>query len=283
MIKIKHSKYKNTGILFELLVRQITSDTLNNKNSPAKEILQKYFVKTELGREYKLYELLNKKSNLTEVKANILLDSILNSYSTLNKNVLKRQKYNLIKEIKNHYDLDNFFKHKLPNYKTQAALYTLMEIKSSKHSHLEQEVSNKVTLMEHLVSSKEVNKKENIFEEFKSLDKDTRILTFKVLLEKFNEKYNDLSPSKKSILEAIITSADNTSHLKNTYNDNIDFIKKSLNKSLPTISDKATKIKIQELSKFLNYKKSSSPIKDNDLINLLQYHDLLEEIQLTNV
>jgi len=283
MIKIKHSKYKNTGILFELLVRQITSDTLNNKNSPAKEILQKYFVKTELGREYKLYELLNKKSNLTEVKANILLDSILNSYSTLNKNVLKRQKYNLIKEIKNHYDLDNFFKHKLPNYKTQAALYTLMEIKSSKHSHLEQEVSNKVTLMEHLVSSKEVNKKENIFEEFKSLDKDTRILTFKVLLEKFNEKYNDLSPSKKSILEAIITSADNTSHLKNTYNDNIDFIKKSLNKSLPTISDKATKIKIQELSKFLNYKKSSSSIKDNDLINLLQYHDLLEEIQLTNV
>jgi len=283
MIKIKHSKYKNTGILFELLVRQITSDTLNNKNSPAKEILQKYFVKTELGREYKLYELLNKKSNLTEVKANILLDSILNSYSTLNKNVLKRQKYNLIKEIKNHYDLDNFFKHKLPNYKTQAALYTLMEIKSSKHSHLEQEVSNKVTLMEYLVSSKEVNKKENIFEEFKSLDKDTRILTFKVLLEKFNEKYNDLSPSKKSILEAIITSADNTSHLKNTYNDNIDFIKKSLNKSLPTISDKATKIKIQELSKFLNYKKSSSSIKDNDLINLLQYHDLLEEIQLTNV
>jgi len=283
MIKIKHSKYKNTGILFELLVRQITSDTLNNKNSPAKEILQKYFVKTELGREYKLYELLNKTSNLSEVKANILLDSILNSYSTLNKNVLKRQKYNLIKEIKNHYDLDNFFKHKLPNYKTQAALYTLMEIKSSKHSHLEQEVSNKVTLMEHLVSSKEVNKKENIFEEFKSLDKDTRILTFKVLLEKFNEKYNDLSPSKKSILEAIITSADNTSHLKNTYNDNIDFIKKSLNKSLPTISDKATKIKIQELSKFLNYKKSSSSIKDNDLINLLQYHDLLEEIQLTNV
>ena len=120
-MNIKHSKYKNSGILFELLVRQITSDTLNGKDSPARKILKNYFVKTELGKEYKLYEALSNSINLTEAKANTVIETLLESSKTLNRSSLKRQKYNLIKEIKNHYDIDKFFKHKLPNYKSQAA------------------------------------------------------------------------------------------------------------------------------------------------------------------
>ena len=42
-MSVKHSKYKNTGILFELLVRQITADTLDGKDSPARKILKNYF------------------------------------------------------------------------------------------------------------------------------------------------------------------------------------------------------------------------------------------------
>ena len=114
-MNIKHSKYKNSGILFELLVRQITADTLDGKDSKARRILREFFVKTELGREYKLYDTLSKKTNLTEAKANLVLDSILDSSKNLNRKALKRQKYNLIKEIKNHYDVNKFFKHKLPN------------------------------------------------------------------------------------------------------------------------------------------------------------------------
>ena len=53
-MKIKHSKYKNTGLLFELLVRQITADTLNGGSSPSLNILKKSFANTELGKEYKL-------------------------------------------------------------------------------------------------------------------------------------------------------------------------------------------------------------------------------------
>ena len=98
-MNIKHSKYRNSGILFELLVRQITSDTLEGINSPARKILKEYFVKTELGREYKLYEQLSKNSNLTEAKANLVLSSLLESSQNLNRSTLKRQKYNLISEI----------------------------------------------------------------------------------------------------------------------------------------------------------------------------------------
>ena len=146
-MNIKHSKYKNSGILFELLVRQITSDTLNGKDSPARKILKNYFVKTELGKEYKLYETLAKSTNLTEAKANTIIETLLESSKTLNRSSLKRQKYNLVKEIKNSYDIDKFFKHKLPNYKSQAALYTLIEIKSTPNlNNIKHEISNKITI-----------------------------------------------------------------------------------------------------------------------------------------
>ena len=113
---VNHSKYKNTGILFELLVRQITADTLSGKSPKAVNILKKYFVKTELGREYKLYETLLKKQKLSEAKADLIINTIIESSKSLNRSTLKRQKYNLIKEIKEHYDLEEFFRIKLPNY-----------------------------------------------------------------------------------------------------------------------------------------------------------------------
>ena len=126
-MNIKHSKYKNTGILFELLVRQITSDTLSGIDSKAANILKKYFTKTELGREYKLYESISKNTNVTETKATVVIDTLLENSKHLNRSALKRQKYNLIKEIKDNYNLEEFFKTKLSNYKAQAALYTLIE------------------------------------------------------------------------------------------------------------------------------------------------------------
>ena len=114
-MNIKHSKYKNTGILFELLVRQVTADTLNGGQSPALNIIKKYFVKSELGKELKLYETLSKTNKVNEAKANILIQTILESSKRLNRSSLRRQKYNLINEIKEHYDLDEFFKTKLIN------------------------------------------------------------------------------------------------------------------------------------------------------------------------
>jgi hypothetical protein len=153
-MQIKHSKYKNTGILFELLVRQITTDTLDGKDSPAKDILQKYFVKTELGREYKLYETLLKKTSLTETKANVVVSTLIESSLTLNRGAIKRQKYNLISEIQKHYDLNKFFNHQLPNYKVFAAFYTLLEISNStQRINPEHTINNKVTILEHLTAA----------------------------------------------------------------------------------------------------------------------------------
>tara|TARA_B110000977_G_scaffold26877_1_gene33698 strand:+ start:1508 stop:2368 length:861 start_codon:yes stop_codon:yes gene_type:complete len=284
-MNIKHSKYKNSGILFELLVRQITADTLDGIDSPARKILREYFVKTELGRDYKLYDQLSKHSNITEAKANLVLNSLLETSLNLNRSALKRQKYNLISEIKKHYDLTKFFKHKLPNYKTQAALYMLTEIKANKEfSNPELEINNKITILEHL-SSKPISKESTntVLDEFQSYDKDLRSLTYRVLLEKFNSKYDTLLEEQKEILKELITSIDNTPRLKEFYNTKVSEIKETLIKLDKTITDKVTKIKITEVVKILPTLDKTSKVKDDDLTNLLQYYDLIQELKNVQV
>ena len=285
-MNIKHSKYKNAGVLFELLVRQITTDTLNGTDSKASGILKEYFVKTELGREYKLYETLFKKTSITETQADVTLSTLLQSSKNLNRRALKRQKYNLISEIKKHYDVTKFFSHKLPHYKIQAAFYTLIESFSQENpSNHQQVIDNKITILEHLsAASVEKDKvKETVLEEFKSYDKDLRILTTRVLLNKFNDKYEDLLESQKEILKELITSIDNTPKLKEFYNTKVGEIKTSLTELSNTIPDKTTQIKINEVIKILPVMGKTSKIKDNDLINLLQYYDLIEELETTHV
>ena len=224
-MKIKHSKYKNTGILFELLVRQITADTLKGGDSPAIDLLKKYFVKTELGREYKLYESVLKSKVLNEGRANMIVSTILEASQKFNKSTLRKQKYNLINEIKNHYVLENFFGSQIKNYKELAALYTLIEGYNSKEQiDSDQLVSSKITLLEHLTEKPvEINVvKEDVFKEFATYDKDLRILTYRVLLEKFNEKYKGLSDEQKQVLKEYINSVDSTPGLRDFYNSKIN-------------------------------------------------------------
>jgi len=280
-MNIKHSKYKNTGLLFELLVRQITADTLSGKDSKATGILKKYFVKTELGREYKLYEALSKYKHITEGKAETVINTLIESSKDLNRGALKRQKYNLINEIQKYYNLDEFFKTKLPNYKAYASLYTLLEVYNSEVlSNPDQIISNKMTLLEHL-SSKPVEKQkveDSIMEEFKSYDKDLRILTYKVMLEKFNGKYADLNNNQKLVLKEFINSVDSTPKLREFYNTKVEEIKVSLTELTSKVTNKATKIKLQEIKNIINPLDKTSRIGNDDLVNLLQYYELLDEL-----
>ena len=283
-MNIKHSKYKNTGILFELLVRQITADTLSGKESKATPILKKFFVKTELGKEYKLYETILSKKHLSEGKAEIVINTIIESSKSLNRGSLKRQKYNLIKEISKHYNVDEFFKTKLPNYKAQAALYTLLEIYNSDNlSNPDQIIANKISLLETLTNKQvdEKQVKDQLLEEFKSYDQDLRILTYRVLLEKFNGKYAELNENQKMVLKEFINSIDSTPKLRTFYNTKINEIKSSLLSLNNKVIDKAVKIKINEVSNFLVELGKTANVGNDDLVNLLQYYELLEE--LTNI
>ena len=284
-MQIKHSKYKNTGILFELLVRQITTDTLDGKDSPAKDILQKYFVKTELGREYKLYETLLKKTSLTETKANVVVSTLMESSLTLNRGAIKRQKYNLISEIQKHYDLNKFFNHQLPNYKVFAAFYTLLEISNSTQPiNPEHTINNKVTILEHLTAAQiQENKvRDELMDEFSNSDKDVRFIAYRMVLENFNTKYDSLNPNQKLILKEFITSVDNTPRLKEFYANKIVEIKEELSLLNSTTKNKVTKIKINEIISILSPLAKNAKVTDNDLVDLLQYYDLINELETVN-
>lgn len=283
-MQIKHSKYKNTGILFELLIRQITADTLNGKDSPIKDLLKTYFVKTELGREYKLYETLLKKTTLTESKANVIIDTLLESSKNLNRGAIKRQKYNLINELKNHYNLDQFFNHKLPNYKIYAAFYTLLETQNTLNQvDLDQIINNKITILEHLTAAPISNLNQDyIAQEISNQDKDVRVIAYKFLLESFNTKYDTLSLKQKSILREYINSVDNTPRLKEFYTNTINEIKSELITLNKKTKNEVTKIKINEIINIIQPPTKTSKISDNDLVDLLQYYDLIKELKSTN-
>ena len=284
-MQIKHSKYKNTGILFELLVRQITTDTLDDKDSPAKNILKKYFVKTELGKEYKLYETLLKKTTLTEAKANIVVSTLTDSSKLLNRGAIKRQKYNLISEIKEHYNIMKFFNHKLPNYKINAAFYTLLEIANSLNQiNPEQIITNKVTILEHLTAAsiKENKLRDEVMEEVNNSDKDVRFLTYKILMEKFNEKYDSLTSNQKIVLKEYINSVDNSTRLKEFYSEKIKDIKSQLKDLNSKTESPATQIKINEIISIIKLPTKTKKVTDDDLVDLLQYYDLINELETVN-
>jgi hypothetical protein len=238
-----------------------------------------------LGREYKLYETLLKKTSLTEGKANIVVSTLIESSKILNRGAIKRQKYNLISEIQKHYDLNEFFNHKLPNYKVFAAFYTLVEMaNTNQNSDPEQAINNKVTILEHLTAAQvKVGKvRDEVMEELQNADKDVRLLAYKMVLENFNTKYDDLHPRQKEILKEFITSVDNTSRLKDFYTTKVVEIKEELSQLNSKTKSETTKIKINEIINIIQVPAKNAKITDNDLVDLLQYYDLINELETVN-
>lgn len=277
-MSIKHSKYKNTGLLFELLVRQITSDTLQGKNSPALNILKKYFVNTELGKEYKLYEQLTLRKSLTESKAELVINTLVEASTKLKRELIRKQKYNLVKEIKNNYDLENFFKAKVQNYKIYAALNNLIENQTSDKVAPSAIISNKLTLLEHLTATPVKEPVDELLAEYKTYTKDVRILTYQMLLEKFNDKYDHLNTKQKEVLRQVITSVENTDNLKEYYNNQIAEIQNILDTKIKTVSNEVVKIKLQEVKKYIKPLEKTERMTNDCIVNLLQYYELLNEL-----
>lgn len=277
-MQIKHSKFKNTGLLFELLVRRITADTLEGKDSAAINILKKYFLNTELGKEYKLYEQLTKHKNLTEGKAELVINSLVDASTKLNRTEIRKQRYNLVKEIKDNYSVDKFFKVKIPNYKVFAALNNLIENHTSTESTPEVVINNKLTLLEHLSKVEVVESEDTLLQEVKSYDKDLRMLTYRILLDKFNAKYDDLKVAQKEVLKEFINSVDAPEKLKDLYNSRIPAVRTALTVKAKTVNDEVLKIKLDEVLKYIQPLSKTDKFNSEDIVNLLQYYELLNEL-----
>jgi len=277
-MKIKHSKYKNTGILFELLTRQLTSDTIAGNQPKSLSFLKKHFnKKTELLKEYKIYHTLATQKYNKDSQATMLIETLLEAHRNLNKSQLRREKYNLIKEIKENYNVNNFFKAKITDYKVMASIYNLLENKKATALSI---VNSKVTLLEHITKNKLKNdKKDVVLENFNKQDSDTRLLTYKVLLEKFNNKYSGLEDNQKTLLKEYVNNVSNSPALKSYLNQEIKTVKQSLARYSKKVEDKAIAIKIQETKNIIKPLDKNASVKDDNVINLLNYYELVNELK----
>ena len=282
---IKHSKYKNTGVLFELLVRQATSDLMSNKDPKAVKIFKKYFINTELQKECDLYNMVLNSPILTEGKAEMLINTIVEQSKKFDREKLSREKYNLIKEVKKHYDLDNFFKAKINGYKIYAAVYTLIESQySNNHTDTKQIITNKLALLEHVTKESLTERKvaSKVVEEFMKEDKEIRILAYKILVEKFNDKYSGLSEEQKNLLKEYINNISDTKQLRVYLNTKFEEVKTDLKTLLESVTDKVTQIKLREAIKLIKPIGSNESVKDESLIGLMEYYQLVEELKAIN-
>lgn len=281
-MKIKHSKYKNTGLIFELLVKQIAADTLSRKESPAIQVIKKFYTgNTTLVKEFKLYNFILKNKGVGLSKAETILGTITELSKKLDSESLKKQKYGLIKELKSHYDLDEFFSIKVSTYKPLAALYCLLEAQNTENlSDPTVIVENKTTLLEHLSQTKQpVVAKDALMEEYATYDKDLRLLTYKILLEKFNSRYKDLLPEQKNILKEFITSANSSTRLRNLVNEEMTRLRLEISKLKKKVTNDITKIKLDEIFKVITPIKNTQKVDDNHLVSLMQYYELVNELR----
>jgi|TARA_A200000159_G_scaffold55317_1_gene51132 hypothetical protein len=276
MGKLKHSKFKNTGILFELLVRQIASDTLSDNTCYATQIIKKHFRKgSQLATELKLYQALTKENFDSQYKAQEFLNIVLKERAKLIEGTLKREKYNLIKSIKDSYLIEDFFKYRVSNYKELASAYKLFE--NSESQSPKEYVECKNTIFESITTDKVVITEDVSNKEYQKQPKEVRLLAYKFLVDSFNSKYSTLSESQKLILKNYINNIDNSQNLRKFVVSEVARLKREL-KSIK-ISDKVTNIKLNETINLIKELTKHKVVNENQILALLRYNQLLDELR----
>jgi len=285
MKKIKHSKFKNTGFIFELLVRQITAEVMSSSKSVAEKLLKEHFnSKQELSKELKLYQyLINEKYN-SESKAEQFINTILEARKKIDEKKLTKEKYNLIKEIKETYDLDEFIKSPISNYKTLASIYKIFETVVTDTQYEPTDiVSARFTIAENIINSsiqnKDVKIKDAVLEEYRKQDDDLRAVSYKLLVESFNNKYSNLTNDQKGLLREYINNINNTGKLSEYVSTEVTKLVEGLKEVGSKISDKVTKIKLAETIANIRKIKSVKKIKEQHLSAMMMTYELLNELK----
>lgn len=281
MKKLKHSKFKNTGILFELLVRQITADILDdNTSSKANELMRKYFAEnTSLGKEQRLYQLLLEETSSDLTDAEGLIDAVIKSHKKLDTRKLSKLRYDLVKEMKDSYPINDFLRSKIRNYKTYASIYKLFENEKTdtycdpKEIHI-----SKNTVIEGLCDKKLSPTEQT--ENFEKHTEDLRLITYKLLVDKFNQKYSDLNEDQQKLLKSYINNVSNTNSLREFVDNQIPVVKNKINKlSANIVDDKVVKIKLDEVISQLEKIRGGRVVKDSQVSTLLMSYELIKELE----
>ena len=285
MRKIKHSKFKNTGFLFELLTRQVTLEIINGTKEKAKGIIKEFYGKgTEMSKELRLFNLLINEKYNSEAKAEKFIDAILEAHTKIDYKSLQREKYNLVKSIKENFEIKNFLSSPVTNYKILASIHKLFEGKKNDVLDVKDVFNSKLTLVEHISSNSPTlkEKEDKLVEEYRKQEKDLRLLTYKILVETFNKKYTNLNDDQKGLLREYINNVNNTSKFNEYFEKELIKTITSLHEMYKGMKDKITKIKLKETINVLKKQKVGKKITDEQVSALMMSYELIKEIKNVN-
>jgi len=287
---IKHSKFKNTGILFELLVRQITHDVLNGiQKSPAMKIMETRFKSsTELGKELVLYRSFFNtfQKPLSEHRALDFLSMVHEQRAQLSNKKLAEEKYALVRDLKEHYDVEEFFSHRVPFYKIYASIYKNLEarVRGVTLNEFDDLVAAKSTLVEHLTGNfnhtDEAQKESMITETMRKQDESLRLLTYRVLLEKFNEKYKGLSPKQKALLHEYVHNVTDKSSLTKMVKSEAKAVAENIRKFVNyKVTNPVMRIKLEEVIHQLDELTGVTHVQNNHLTALMIGYEIEKQLE----
>lgn len=285
MAKLKHSKLKNTQILFELLTRQVAADTIRGTEaSPALRLIQKYYKPgTLLSKELGLYESLSRQRYKSEAKAETLLREVLKVRRGMNTKQLTEAKYELVKEIKTKYSLDAFTRTQLPDYKLYASIYSLFESDAKAKLRPEQAVNCRFTIIEHIcgksTKKKQLQESAKVLDDFKKETEEVRLLAYRLMIETFNKKYSNLTAQQKTLLREYINNIANSDTMKTVLVANAEQVRKNITKLLPKVEDRVTAIKLKEIHKLTKKYDDVKVVNENHVLAMLMYMELVKELK----
>jgi hypothetical protein len=288
MKKLKHSKYKNAGILFELLVRQVTADILNGQeDSKANNILRNYFSEsTELGKENRLYRIIMEEKTKDQSSADRLLETIIKTRRKLDERALNLQKYNLIKEIRNNYPLDDFLKGTISNYKLLASIYKIFEESVNAVECDPREIFKaRNCIVESIAAAKtptrlvNEDEKKDLVKVYQQQNEDVRLLAYKLLVDSFNEKYKGLDDKQKILIREYINNISNTNSLRQYINEEVPLVRQEISELKSKVNNEVVRIKLDETLNQLDKVAKGTLVKENQIMALMLSYELIKELR----
>jgi hypothetical protein len=241
--------------------------------------------KKELGKELMLYRAFFNVQNISEQKAFQLLRLVTEQRKNLDQNVLNTQKYLLIKEIKKNFDLKEFFAARIPSYKIYASIYKTFDAAINginDTTTIEELANSQFTIVEHLsgkMSNKVIKENTELAKVIRSQEDDIRFLAYKILIERFNEKYKGLDEAQKKLLQEYIYNISNTSKLKTYTQTESHRLAKELLGLSKKVKDKVVRIKLSEVITQLEKIKTTQTIKENHMTAMLIGYEIVKELK----
>ncbi len=273
---IKHSKFKNTGILYQVLIRKMIEQASNNENIKSYPIIKQFFGNyKELSKQLYLYSLIMQSKGINDQKkAKYLLNKILQMRMKLDDIKLEKQRYFCIKQIKSRYNLKQLFSTYIQNYKLLANIYKLFESLKLKLYDPLKIVQAESVIIQSLLQERD-SQRESLLQSFKKQNSLMKQQILQLLIQKYSKEYEDLDDKQKTLLSKYIVSLSDYSQLQQYINKEISVVKQQL-KTSQLFDEQQDKLMLNEMIDNIDNIKKTKDFKTKVYI-LMNIYQLLKK------